>query len=232
MICRVIELAILGVLADQDLHGYEIRKRLKDEGVVMTLSFGSLYPALARLERQGALETLRPSVPGQPGSDSAPSPAGSVTTSAARHIPLTGSLTGERQAAFLATAPASRSGRSRKVYHITEKGRQLFGELMSEEQASARDQREFDIRLAFARHLPPPARIRLLERRRIQLATRLQEIEAAERAASHRPAGYGARLLAHEIDTLKRDIGWLDKLIDDEHPRAGLINSPKKGEAR
>ncbi|ACQ82438.1 transcriptional regulator, PadR-like family [Beutenbergia cavernae DSM 12333] len=50
----VLELAILGRLADGPLHGYELRKRL---GVVLgafrTLSFGSLYPRLRALEEKG-----------------------------------------------------------------------------------------------------------------------------------------------------------------------------------
>jgi DNA-binding PadR family transcriptional regulator len=53
----MLELAILGLLEDQELHGYEIRKRLRDElGLFSNISFGSLYPALSRLERAGAVE--------------------------------------------------------------------------------------------------------------------------------------------------------------------------------
>ncbi|OWY59486.1 PadR family transcriptional regulator, partial [cyanobacterium TDX16] len=45
----MIELAILGLLTDQDLHGYELKKRLSELlGVRSGVSFGSLYPALAR----------------------------------------------------------------------------------------------------------------------------------------------------------------------------------------
>jgi DNA-binding PadR family transcriptional regulator len=57
---QVIDLAILGLLKEQDLHGYELRKRLAElpgarSGVV---SFGSLYPALARLERLGLVKAV------------------------------------------------------------------------------------------------------------------------------------------------------------------------------
>jgi DNA-binding PadR family transcriptional regulator len=55
----VLELAILGLLKEQDLHGYELKKRLAETlGVVSGVSFGSLYPALARLERAGAVHTV------------------------------------------------------------------------------------------------------------------------------------------------------------------------------
>ncbi len=41
----VLELAILGLLHEQEMHGYEIRRRLRDElGLFANISFGSLYP--------------------------------------------------------------------------------------------------------------------------------------------------------------------------------------------
>src|SRR5688572_154476 len=50
----MIDTAILGLLKDQDLHGYELRKRLDElPGSRATVSFGSLYPALGRLEKAG-----------------------------------------------------------------------------------------------------------------------------------------------------------------------------------
>ena len=52
----MLELAILGLLQEQELHGYEIRRRLRDElGLFANISFGSLYPALSRLETGGAV---------------------------------------------------------------------------------------------------------------------------------------------------------------------------------
>ena len=77
----MLELAILGLLDEQELHGYEIRKRLRDElGLFANISFGSLYPALSRLERVGAVTvTEDPAAPPRP-------------------VPTTGSLSGERAA--------------------------------------------------------------------------------------------------------------------------------------
>ena len=56
----MIELAILGLLVEQDLHGYELKKRLTELlGPWSSVSFGSLYPALARLERRpGAVKPV------------------------------------------------------------------------------------------------------------------------------------------------------------------------------
>lgn len=49
----VLDLAILGRLADGPQHGYELRKSLMSSlGVFRTLSFGSLYPRLRALEER------------------------------------------------------------------------------------------------------------------------------------------------------------------------------------
>lgn len=47
----MIELAILGLLRREPLHGYELRRRVAELGL-KRLSFGALYPALRRLERR------------------------------------------------------------------------------------------------------------------------------------------------------------------------------------
>lgn len=55
----VLELAILGRLADAPLHGYELRRRINATlGTVRALSFGSLYPALRALETSGHIEAV------------------------------------------------------------------------------------------------------------------------------------------------------------------------------
>jgi DNA-binding PadR family transcriptional regulator len=55
----MLELAILGVLKEQPVHGYELRKHLMQRfGFFWTVSFGSLYPTLRRLERRGAISKV------------------------------------------------------------------------------------------------------------------------------------------------------------------------------
>ena len=47
---------ILSVVGDQELYGYDIAKRIRDRsGAFLAPSEGSLYPALHRLERDGAV---------------------------------------------------------------------------------------------------------------------------------------------------------------------------------
>ena len=52
----VLELAVLGLLQESPLHGYELRKRLNALlGSLRAFSYGSLYPALKKLVADGLL---------------------------------------------------------------------------------------------------------------------------------------------------------------------------------
>jgi DNA-binding PadR family transcriptional regulator len=57
----MLELAILGLLKESSMHGYQLKKRLSETlGSFWQVSYGSLYPALRRLQRQGAVEMTFP----------------------------------------------------------------------------------------------------------------------------------------------------------------------------
>ncbi len=206
----MLEMAILGLLSEQAMHGYEIRKRLRDElGILSNVSFGSLYPALGRLERSGAVEAAEDPRFGAP------------------PTPMTGSLSGER-AAFRARRSATALGRrGRKVYRITDEGRRQFAELLDDERAAGTDDaRGFGLRLAFARYLPPQARLRLLERRRAQLVQRLADARAAATSVEGRLDTYTRSLMEHTTESTERDISWLDRLIESERGRARETPAP------
>lgn len=203
----MLDLAILGLLSEQEFHGYEIRKRLRDElGLFVNISFGSLYPALSRLEASGAVIATE-------------------STPTAQPIPLTGSLGGEWAAQRARRAPANRgTKRSRKVYRITEQGRVLFDELLAgEEPAGSDEARSFGLRLAFARHLSPQARLGLLIRRREQLARRLSADRA--RAASGSFDSYTRSLVEHSTEITEHELSWLDRLIEAEEQRQAAASS-------
>ncbi len=145
-------MAVLGLLKEQDMHGYELKKRISDVfGLSSAVSFGSLYPALARLEKAGAVHVVTPDK-SQVGMGTGP--------------PLS-----ER-----------RSSRRRKVYGITQLGAKLFEELLAGSQDGGDDERSFNLRLAFARYLPPEGRLGLLEQRRAVLGERLARAAARARA--------------------------------------------------
>ncbi|ADP81722.1 PadR family transcriptional regulator [Pseudofrankia inefficax] len=52
----VLSLLLLRLLAERESYGYEIVQRLRELGL-SDISEGSVYPALARLEREGRVQT-------------------------------------------------------------------------------------------------------------------------------------------------------------------------------
>ena len=52
----ILELAVLGLLHESPMHGYELRKRLSGVlGTFHAISYGSLYPCLKDLVARGWL---------------------------------------------------------------------------------------------------------------------------------------------------------------------------------
>jgi DNA-binding PadR family transcriptional regulator len=201
----MLDLAILGLLEERDLHGYEIRKLLREHlGLLANVSFGSIYPALTRLEKAGAVVATDAS-------------AASTSPATTHTAPPTGSLSGELAVLRSRRHAPARARRGKKVYRITDKGRLLFAELLAEGGATT-DDRSFSLRLAFARHLAPQARLTLLERRRALLVQRLGEAESARADLDV----YARSVVQHTADGVARDISWLDHLIASE--RAALVS--------
>lgn len=55
----MLELAILGLLKERSMHGYQLSKQLTDTlGGFWRVSYGSLYPSLRRLEKEAAVERV------------------------------------------------------------------------------------------------------------------------------------------------------------------------------
>ncbi len=201
----MLELAVLGLLKDQPLHGYELKKRLGETlGFLWGVSYGSLYPALRRLERSGAIEIVAPTAPAVPS-------------------PSTGSLSGDLAAARLKAMAGrlSASGRrTRKAYQITAVGEALFAELLLADDAHGDDEKAFALKLAFCRHLEPSQRIELLDRRRRVLAERL---DRQRQVRGIRDDRYIRSLMEHRTKSTQRDLEWVDELITAE--RAGPDDS-------
>lgn len=196
----LLDLSLLGLLADQPLHGYELSKRLRDLGDGRgTVSFGSLYPALGRLDKQALVTS-------------------SESDASANRSPMTGSLGAEVARLRTATpAPSNRGRRNRKVYVITDLGRARLRELLEQ---PAADDRTFAVQLAFCRHLDEAHRITLLQRRRRELAERL--------AAEPPRLRDRYRLALRDRDRLatEAEITWLEHLIDEEQGLASATSLP------
>ena len=57
----MLELAVLGLLKERSMHGYQLKKSLSDTlGPFWQVSYGALYPALKRLRLHGAVEQVYP----------------------------------------------------------------------------------------------------------------------------------------------------------------------------
>lgn len=193
----MLELAILGLLAEQPLHGYELKKRLGDAlGAMWGFSFGSLYPALRRLERSGAIEVV----------------ASTGDARGAVPMPATGSLAGEAAAARRHVVGGSGSRRNRKAYEVTAAGRAQLLELLAAP-GGADDDRTFSVRLAFCRYLDPASRLDLLERRRAELRDRLARATRSRGPARDR---YTRSLAEHRTRSVERDLEWVEELIEAE----------------
>jgi DNA-binding PadR family transcriptional regulator len=189
----MLELAVLGLLAEQPLHGYELKKRLSETlGPLWGISFGSLYPALRRLERGGAIEETE-----------------AQETARGGFVP-TGSLDGDLAAAR--QRRRVRPGRrTRKAYRITEQGRATFAALLTDDQTD--DDRSFALKLSFCRYLADNDRLALLERRRSQLTQRLSK---SRRQPSRTIDRYTRSLLEHRARSTQHDLDWIDELIAEE----------------
>jgi DNA-binding PadR family transcriptional regulator len=186
----MIDLAILGLLDEQDLHGYELKKQLAElVGARSGVSFGSLYPALARLEKAGAVKAVE-----------AHTPADAV-------IPMTGALSGEIAAFRARLGRPAKGRRTKKVYGITELGRQRLHELLLDDRT---DDRTFAVQVAFCQNLLPEQRLALFERRKAELNRRLVD---RSRVGAGRTDTYRSSLREHDTQTITHDLAWIDELI-------------------
>ncbi|HUX05459.1 MAG TPA: PadR family transcriptional regulator [Acidimicrobiales bacterium] len=191
----MLDIAILGLLMDRDHHGYEIRSQLRDRlGIWANVSFGSIYPALARLERHGSVEAVTPN--------------DSRLTSLS-----TGSLSGERASLRSLRTTSGLGRRGRKVYRITERGRQEFVELLANP-ATLDDAKNFSLRMALAKYLTPNLRVGLLERRRADLVERLGEVRAG--AHNEDLDTYARSVMEHAARGVELDLAWIDNLLSTE----------------
>ncbi|MPY93524.1 MAG: hypothetical protein GEV08_10820 [Acidimicrobiia bacterium] len=206
----MIDLAILGVLAEQELHGYELSKRLTDvlePGA--SVSFGSLYPALSRLERAGLVKA--------------------VEAGRGPSVPMTGSLAGELAAAR--SRPSGLRGRrAKKVYGITHRGEQRLVELMLDP-SGVTTSGGFGLRLSLFRYLSHAQRDEVIGHRR-----RALEHLAAElgRLAVSVDRWLVARR-EREATLIRDDLHWLDQLavLHDGVPTGaeGASTTPATGNA-
>ena len=205
----MVELPVLGLLKERDLHGYELRKQLGAMlGPFWQVSWGSLYPTLRRLAKAGAVEKLETEVP--------------------RRAPKRPASKRARALRAKASERAGTSGRRKNVYRITPKGEEMFTAML-EETAAAVDAEHFTLKLAFFRYLQPETRLALLERRRAYLVDKLAEFKTNLRDYKERIDSYTLSLQNHGMAATESDIAWIDELITAE--RAPTAGTPETSNA-
>ena len=187
-----VELAVLGLLHESPMHGYELRKRVSALlGWGRVLSYGSLYPALKQMRRAGWLVEDVPRA-GRPG------PA------AGRPREGTKAATGRR---------------GKIVYKLTPEGKDRFEELMSHGGPSAWEDDSFGVHFAFFAKTDAETRMRILEGRRTRMEERLERIRTSFARSRERVDAYTLELQRHGLESVEREVSWLKDLIDDERSR-------------
>ncbi|HEU4541869.1 MAG TPA: helix-turn-helix transcriptional regulator [Jiangellaceae bacterium] len=175
---EALELAVLGLLHDAPMHGYELRKRVNALlGWGRAFSYGTLYPCLKDLVRRGYLAE-----------DSTVDPAGA---------PLSGR-------------------RGKIVYKLTPDGKEHFAELLAEAGPSSWDDEQFGVHFAFFGKADAATRMRILEGRRSRLQERLEHFRSALQRTRERLDAYTLELQRHGLESVEREVRWLDELINAE----------------
>jgi DNA-binding PadR family transcriptional regulator len=197
-----LELAVLGLLKEGPMHGYELRKRLTFTlGPLYAVSYGSLYPCLKRLRKAGLVTE------------------GDVETKPKRRT---------RKIEKAEAKPARTTvRRAKKVYKISAEGESLFFEQL--ELGAIYDTDRFQTRFAFFRYLPSDERVRLLEHRKAYLEEKLAEFKETLRATRERIDNYSRSLIDHGVEATEQDIVWLAGLIDQERAAAGEASGSTRG---
>ncbi|MEA2451421.1 MAG: hypothetical protein QOG04_131 [Actinomycetota bacterium] len=203
----MLELPVLGLLKDKEMHGYELRKQLGGMlGPFWQVSWGSLYPTLRRLAKSGAVEKVETELP----------------TRRSRSTRMTSTKT--RSRARTTSNASLSSGRKKNVYRITTLGEEMFAAML-EETAAAVDAEHFTLKLAFFRYLQPETRLALLERRRAYLIDKLAEFKNNLRDYRERIDSYTLSMHNHGMASTESDIAWIEELITKE--RAPMSAAPE-----
>jgi DNA-binding PadR family transcriptional regulator len=169
------------------MHGYELRKRLYTVlGAFRALSYGSLYPCLHELLAAGLIAEEHEE---------------------AEAVPV-------RASAAPARAKAGR--RSLKVYRLTADGKERLQELLAEGGPATWEDDGFGVHFAFFGLTRADVRLRILEGRRSRLEERMEAIRAAFTRTRERVDRYTEELHRHGLESVEREVRWLNELIASE----------------
>ena len=115
--------------------------------------------------------------------------------------------------------------RSKIVYEITADGKEHLQELLAEAGPSAWEDDNFGVHFAFFGRTDAETRLRILEGRRSRLEERREGVRAAVARTRERLDGYTLELQRHGLESVEREVRWLNELIDAE--RTASTPSPR-----
>jgi DNA-binding PadR family transcriptional regulator len=141
-----------------------------------------------------------------------------------------GLIAEEHDEAAAAAAPARTRapGRSRKVYRLTADGKERLQELLGEGGPPAWEDDGFGVRFAFFGQTRADVRLRILEGRRSRLEERMEAIRAAFTRTRERVDRYTLEMHRHGLESVEREVRWLNELIASERQAGGHDNISEK----
>lgn len=191
----VLEFAVLGLLHRTPMHGYELSKQLNMVlGTFRALSYGTLYPCLNKLYADGLI--AKEEDENRPSERIIPSPRASASRSASER--------------------PRRAGRSKIVYRLTAEGKERLQDLLAESGPGEWEDDEFGVHFAFFGQTRADIRLRILEGRRSRLEDRMEGVRAALARTAERVDSYTLELQRHGLESVEREVRWLNELIDSE----------------
>jgi DNA-binding PadR family transcriptional regulator len=123
------------------------------------------------------------------------------------------------------------SRRARIVYALTADGKERFDTLVSAAGPSAWDDDNFGVHFAFFGAATTETRLRILEGRRTRLEERVDGVRVALARSRERVDSYTLELQRHGLESVEREVRWLNELITNEragHAPAGDPQAPQQ----
>src|SRR5437764_7747450 len=119
--------------------------------------------------------------------------------------------------ATTSSARARAAGRrSLKVYRLTADGKERLADLLAEGGPATWEDDGFGVHFAFFGLTRADVRLRILEGRRSRLEERMEAIRAAFTRTRERVDRYTEELHRHGLESVEREVRWLNELIASE----------------
>jgi DNA-binding PadR family transcriptional regulator len=115
---------------------------------------------------------------------------------------------------------ALQSRRSKIVYKLTADGKERLQVLLAEAGPAAWEDEGFGVHFAFFSQTHADVRLRILEGRRSRLEERLESVRAALARTRERVDSYTLELQNHGLESVEREVRWLNELIGRERAQA------------